>query len=628
MEQPLNRTKLPKWLAIALLLPALLSLYSIYKRNQAESLNRATAFATEYETVEALAAAQGVPIDRAIEEMKGQGLNAVVLSEESVAELIGRGRVSLGTQHFEIDGRSVNEYGLYFSDPKDLERVRHALMIRLHGLAGALNPSRPLMLSLPPVSPSLIRSTPVGLNPDEAELVRKHGLIVIARCGNPPGVSSLTVKQTLQWAHDLGATIFLPSGDQVLGRRDAIGATIEALQTLGMLYATPEFTKIGGDADILEKAPEIVVRLHSAQSAELDRLTLPDAVERYSKAARERNMRVLLIRPLSFGADQPLTDFGNFFGAIRKEVEKEGGAIGTPKPFTPPTLPRWWPLLIGLSIVPVGFFVGASFVRDRKIQLLGLALLTLLGVATITHAGTQLMALVATLLFPVAAFLVLDGLRPRNVALGFVLVTLVSMVGGLCVAGMLNGLPYYIKADEFSGVKLSVFLPILIVGFLFLQRLSDLRNVLKSPITWSTVAIGITIMAILGLMIARTGNDTGAGASGGEMVFRNLLDRYLYVRPRTKEFMIGHPLLIVGIGMLSYITRHPSKVATWGGWTALVLMVGSMGQTSVVNTLTHVHIPVTLSLARIALGAVIGCIIGLGLWALASRLLPKGEEGA
>src|SRR3954469_3834443 len=100
MEQPLNRTKLPKWLAIALLLPALLSIYSIYRRYQVESMNRATAFSTEYENIEALAAAQGMTIDQAIDELKRDGLNAVVLSEETVSELIGRGRVAVGTQHF------------------------------------------------------------------------------------------------------------------------------------------------------------------------------------------------------------------------------------------------------------------------------------------------------------------------------------------------------------------------------------------------------------------------------------------------------------------------------------------------------------------------------------------------
>jgi xanthosine utilization system XapX-like protein len=44
-----------------------------------------------------------------------------------------------------------------------------------------------------------------------------------------------------------------------------------------------------------------------------------------------------------------------------------------------------------------------------------------------------------------------------------------------------------------------------------------------------------------------------------------------------------------------------------------------MGQTGIVNTLSHIHIPVLLSIARVGIGLVIGCIIGLALWSILSR---------
>jgi len=619
----LNRTKLPVWIAFAILLPALFSAFSIYRRNQAESFNRATAFAAEYDTLENLAAAQGMTVDQAIDKLKPQGLNAVVLSEETMAELIGRGRATISPG---LDGTTV----LNFPFDPDGARVRKALEIRLQkkDFSGGGQPfgNQGNRILIVPMSPNIIRATSIGLNPDQAANAKKHGLIIVARCANPPGVSTKTVQQTLAWAHDLGATVFLPEGDQVLGRREAITTTIDTLNQLGMLYASAEFAKIGGDEEVLRTDPGNVVRLHSAQAAELDKLTLPDAVERYVKASRERNMRILLIRPFSYGAEEPLTAFSDFLHLIGERIVKEGGALGNPKPFSDPHMPRWYPALIGLSIVPAGFFVGCAFFKNRKIQIVGAVLLTLLGLASISHSGLQLMGLVATIVFPTAAFLVLDAWRPKNVVLGFIVVTAISFVGGLCVAGMMNGLPFYVKAQEFSGVKLSIFLPILIVGYLFMDRLADMKQVWKSPITWGSAGLGLAIIVVLALMIARTGNDSGVGASGGEMVFRNLLDRFLFVRPRTKEFMIGHPLLVLGIGMLAYLNRAPKKTPLLGGWVALLIMVGSMGQTSIVNTLTHLHIPVVLSLARIGIGAVLGCIIGLGLWTIASRLLPRGEE--
>jgi hypothetical protein len=138
MEQRLNRTKLPIWLVVALILPALLSAYSIYRRNQAESLNRATSFAVEYETIENLAAAQGVPIDRAIADLKQVGLNSVVISEETVSELLARGRVVLATSYVADGAAGQNISSLRFTDPRDLARVQRALTIRLQSLAGPL----------------------------------------------------------------------------------------------------------------------------------------------------------------------------------------------------------------------------------------------------------------------------------------------------------------------------------------------------------------------------------------------------------------------------------------------------------------------------------------------------------
>jgi hypothetical protein len=100
--------------------------------------------------------------------------------------------------------------------------------------------------------------------------------------------------------------------------------------------------------------------------------------------------------------------------------------------------------------------------------------------------------------------------------------------------------------------------------------------------------------------------------------------------------MVGHPILILGIGLLGYLRQWPKSDSSdeaasakptppLAGWAALAMMIGSMGQTDIVNTLCHLHIPVMLSVIRILLGALLGCIIGLALWTIVLRLLPKAE---
>jgi hypothetical protein len=78
--------------------------------------------------------------------------------------------------------------------------------------------------------------------------------------------------------------------------------------------------------------------------------------------------------------------------------------------------------------------------------------------------------------------------------------------------------------------------------------------------------------------------------------------------------MIGHPALIIGLGLLALIKQDKAKLAKLGSWATLALMVGAMGQTSIVNTMCHLHTPVVLSIERIVEGIVIGSIIGLVIW--------------
>jgi hypothetical protein len=475
---------------------------------------------------------------------------------------------------------------------------------------------------------NLIRTTPIGLNPADAKLVDDHDLFMIGRHGNLTGVTAQSVAATLAWSKELGMDVFLPQGDQVLGRRGALPALAESLRALHLYYASVEFGKIGGDSQMVGRVPERVIRLHSAQAAELDRLTEADAIERYGKAARERNMRILLVRPLDNAGSDPFEGFAGFIGKIAARVTAEGNLVGIPHNFGDTRLPRAYFLLLGLSVVPAVAWVIHGFTSDRRAIIGGSAIAAALGLLCFLPTGRELTALLASIAFPVLAYVALETIRPRSPIVGFLLVTGISVVGGLFVAGMLNGLSYFIGADQPAGVKISIFLPILIVGGFLLLKLGDLAALARQPITWGSAALSVGVGAILALLIARSGNDTGAGASGLEMVFRNWLDGFLFVRPRTKEFLIGHPALIVGLGMLAHIGKYPAVRSRLLGWTCLALMLGAVGQTGIVNTLWHLHIPVALSLVRIVLGAGLGCTIGLGLWLLLRKRLPTGEEGS
>lgn len=629
----MTQTKTPLWLWVSVVIAGLLSLLSLSFRYRIETANRSVSLAAEYEVVESLASGQAWTVDRALGDLRAQGLTSLVLSEETIGELISAGKITMISTSAP---NAVSVLSLHVNDPALMPRLQRGLSIRFHDLAGRLQP-RGNVLVLPQVSAGLIRGTSVGLNPAQAQLAHKNGMIIVGRFGNPVGVSSEAVQETLKWAKELGTTVFLPQGDQVLGRRDALESTDQALEAYGMHYASAEFAKIGGDTEMVAANPQNVIRLHSAQAAELDKLTAADAVERYAKAARERGMRILLVRPLSSSADAPLAAYADFLKKISQRVQHQGGAMGEPRPFGKPSIPSVLFAALGLAVAPVVWFLGCSFTTQRKVRLVGAVLVVLLGLACFVGTGRSLMALAVSVAYPTVGFVVLTSMKmPRSKEFGdrllyilscFALVSLFSIMGGLAIGGLLNDIVYYVRAKEFIGTKFSIIVPVLLVAGYYFARLSNWREDLKSPIVWGSAALSLVIAGILAFLIARTGNDTGASAGGGEMAFRGLLDRILYVRPRTKEFLFGHPALVIALGMLTRVKPRSQEdpVSGWNRWTVLVIMLGAIGQTSVVNTLCHMHIPVTLSLARIVEGLVLGCILGIALWAILDRM-PVAKE--
>jgi hypothetical protein len=607
---------------------ALLSLVSLYFRFGVEQRNKAVGVVADMDTIQELAGAQGISMQYALAGLKQRGLTGVVLNEETVADLISMGQVGL----------VPSEDGSYYlgGNAAAAERINTGLQVRFPKGARVSLQEPPTDssvqgkgVSVSGLTAQLIRRTAVGLNPGEAALAKEHGLQIIGRHINPAGGGPSTVRETLQWSHEVGSTIFLPQGDQVLGRRDNLKVMRDTLKELGMYYASPEFAKIGGDMNVVQADPDRVIRLHSAQSQELDKLSPNDAVLRYVRAAEERNQRLLLVRPISYSSAQPLTDFGVFIEKIRDGLKASGHKLQPPHPFedTRSTLLTILFVLIGLAVAPIIYWVAATFVTSAGPQMLGALLLLVLAIACVTNDGRQVMALLAAVAFPTGAFLMLDARRGSNWMVEFALMSAVSLTGGLCVAALLNGLPYFVRADQFMGVKAAHFIPLGLVGLYFFWRLTpDAKAAVNSPMRWASAALALVVIVGLALMSTRTGNDNPAAVSGLELKLREVLDTILMVRPRTKEFMIGHPLLVVGIALFIAMQASEAIRQKWGGWVTLLLMGGAIGQTSIVNTMCHLHTPLFVSVARIIVGFLAGGIIGAGLWALVRRMQPKEES--
>lgn len=83
---------------------------------------------------------------------------------------------------------------------------------------------------------------------------------------------------------------------------------------------------------------------------------------------------------------------------------------------------------------------------------------------------------------------------------------------------------------------------------------------------------------------------------------RAALENIFPARPRTKEFLIGHPAFVLAGALVAL------------GETGLLLpisILGLIGQISLTNTFAHIHTPISLTLARVIIGLGLGFAIGL-----------------
>ncbi|HRJ26264.1 MAG TPA: DUF5693 family protein [Fimbriimonadaceae bacterium] len=620
-----NLPKPPLWVWLAVLLTALASLGSLSFRYRVEQKNKAVGIAVEVAAVKEAGKSALIWLSEAMLQVRQSGATAVVLTEETIQDLVQQGALSL-----RISGAEANQYAL---DISTLKRVQAGLKARygdrnLKPFVEWFWVSESEAKIVFRGDPETILETPVGLNPQDAQIARDTGLQIVARHSFQPGMSEDQIDQTLSASQALGTRWILPMGDVALGAGIQRRAVVREMQRLGLGYLTPEFAKIAGDAALAQELQPNVVRLHAIQSAETVRMTKSEYVDRYGLAFRERNMRFLLVRPLEAVFENPLFDSVR---AVKAEIEREGGVVRDPRPFEDPKIPTWVRILIGVGAAVVFFWTAATFLGSlgapswmSNIAIgIGLPLCVLAGSDTVKLFSAMLIGVT----FPVFAYVALLSRTVVRPGLDFVLTSLTSVTGGLAIAGTLSNLSTMIKTEQVMGVKLIHFLPVLVVAVLILSRQVRLKDWMRTPIRWGTALVALIGLAALFLMLARTGNDSPAAVSSWELKFRSLLDTFMYARPRTKEFLIGHPLMVLGLCWLARLQRKGGGQESAHGWALALLAAGAIGQTSMVNTLCHLHTPIDISLARIGIGWVLGGILGLVGWGAFQALILRTSRG-
>ncbi|HHW03880.1 MAG TPA: hypothetical protein GXX35_13920 [Thermoanaerobacterales bacterium] len=177
----------------------------------------------------------------------------------------------------------------------------------------------------------------------------------------------------------------------------------------------------------------------------------------------------------------------------------------------------------------------------------------------------------------------------------------ITLMGAAILWGISGGTLALLGLQKFRGIKA---LYIFSYGIVILLYLKDIygRLSLKKPIlSLGSIILLLLFTGVLFVLINRTGNDSIIPIPKWELSFRIWLENTLWVRPRTKEFLMGFPALMVAEGL------DAMGYDRWAGWFYLAALLGPV---SMMNTFSHFHIAALISIVRSLEGAIIGAILG------------------
>ncbi len=635
----------------------LAALWVAVLRAHDEAQSRRVEIALDYSEFAALADSYGYDQEKFLIALRAAGLTSLAVSEElganvnfsngavfvSGQQLIDQARLGpLGEPTLARLGREgklspADMYLLVYA-PDEIERYREALALHFspHSVR-ALRASGPAIFAVRS-QVDFFGALGLGLPAQPLALARKTHLLLVPRYQNDERFGAEKISALLAAARDQGkisTIVFFGTRNEALGFPDHIADMADAIRSAGYnfgLIETYDKTQVQkGSEELGQLLPANTVRVQAIAKLDQDRLDLDTVAARYILGVRERNVRVIYLRPLAHADGALSLEMTNvkLVRTLKQQLHAAGFILGRARPVGAPagrefSIPFPLVVLVSLAVPAICLLLLDAFgYRGGRLALAAFGLdLVLLAAGAATHHDLlvrKLLALAGAIAFAVAAVVVISR-RFREeppetlgatLAAGLQTVarsTAVALCGGLVVVGLLSVPLLMSEIDRFTGVKAVLLLPPLVVLALYLYTRRFRGSAPLDPLESAQSPVRVYQLALVGVLaaaafiyVSRSGNTSDITPSTFELSLRSGLTEVLGVRPRFKEFVVGFPLL-----MLLPALRLEHKRAL--GWIfALGIAVGT---SDIVDTFSHLHTPLAVSLIRLGNGAVLGCLIG------------------
>jgi hypothetical protein len=613
---------------------------------------RRVEIAMDYTDFSALAQSYGYNEASLLIALRRAGLTSLAVSEElgagvdsgtdalllSGPQLISQARLSpLGEPTLaalakagQLDPRDLY---LIIYQPLDIPRYRRAIAMNLGpGALRTIRASNPAVFAVRSQL-DYFDTLGLGLPAQTLALAGRLGLLVVPRVQNDERFAEPQIDQIFASFAGGGkptTVVFSGQRNEVLGFPDHLADTANALRRTGLNFGTIEIydkTQLQkGNDGLAELVPDQTVRVQAISKTELDKLDFDTVVARYLLGVRERNVRVVYLRPFPhpYNGMSPEGTNVEMVHQIAQGLRARGFKLGRATPVQP--IPGG-PLLIALAslAVPAIFMLLLEAFGVRRwpqlVYVVIAADLALLALGYVSHHDLlvrKLLALAGGIMFAVMGVVAIPRsfTSPAPAGLGASLLaglrtvcvaTFFALCGALVVVGLVSVPLLMEEIDHFTGVKLVLTLPPIIafVLYIYTRRFGN-----EPPSPRASVLAPVRVYQILALVVLaagaivyvmRSGNQSDITPSAFELALRSNLTALLGVRPRFKEFAVGFPLMM----LLPALQLAHRKAIGW--FFALGIAVGTA---DIVDTFCHLHTPLLVSLLRVFNGAVIGIVLG------------------
>lgn len=502
---------------------------------------------------------------------------------------------------------------------------------------------------------SQIMYVSLGLDPKKVETIQSLGMEIVPRTICYDGHNDTRYAQAVVAGYErygITPTYIIAGGKAVIGYDDGGEFALDYIRdngiTIGLIETNVQRENImqSGVEDATVATDYNTVRVFSVwdyiqyrygyygyEGAEEVENTLYRAIV-------ERNVRVIYFKPVkqtdnSFAYITDVDVYRDMFEGLNQRLAAHGISMGRASVMDNFQIPSPVMLALGLGAGVGGALLPATFLPMKRrwtLILAGVAAVCVAGAWVVLPNTFRLLASFASaVVFAclAAAFFLQSAKRlgqrlPSNARIRtilpwtvgiLVLSVLIALAGGMMTAAPLSSTDFMLELGIFRGVKLAQLVPLAFFCLLFVSyyglfekdrrtntlQLRDITTALKWNIpVWSLVLLAVVALAGY-YYLARTGHESDVTVSTLEIIMRNDLENLLLARPRTKEFLVCFPSIM--LAAYCAVRRLPF-------FTALFGLAGTIGMTSVCNTFMHIRTPLYLGFARTGYAVVLGVILG------------------